>query len=219
MAQQRKPKNNSHNSRSGEESPQKNTSSTVTPRHSDNKNPKKISNGHLNGNENANERMDREIEYRLSSYTASNGSDIRSVEPLKDEKQPEQQKRVKVLPSAPPPSTRSKSDARPQVPPKPNNQKRYSIDEDRFERPENRSSLAKIDRSSSINANEEIRGSIAPWSYFKSRDDTPKRVIKDIQEDEDLPPVPVPDYTLHFPKAKRANINDNSDGDGSKIVH
>lgn len=210
MAQQRKPKNNS---RSQEEISQKSTALPVTPRHSDNGNPKKIS----NGNGNVNERMDREIEYRLSSYTASNGSDIRSVEPLKDEIQPEQQKRVKVLPSAPPPSTRSKSDARPQVPPKPNNQKRYSIDEERFERPENRSSFSKVDRSSSINANEEIRGSIAPWSYFKSRDDTPKRLIKDIQEDEDLPPVPVPDYTLHFPKTKRANLNDNSDGDGSKI--
>ena len=213
MAQQRKPKNNSYNSKAQEETNQK----SITPRHSDNGDAKLKSNGNLNGHTNANERMDREIEYRLSSYTASNGSDIRSVEALKDEIQPGQQKRVKVLPSAPPPSVRSKSDARPQVPPKPHNQKRYSVDEDRFEKPENRSSLSKIDRSSSINANEEIRGSIAPWSYFKSRDDTPKRVIKDIQEDEDLPPVPVPDYTLHFPKTKRANLNDNSDGDGSKI--
>lgn len=41
-----------------------------------------------------------------------------------------------------------------------------------------------------------------PWSYFQDPDDT-TRPQKQRHDDELLPPVPVPDYTLHFPKKER----------------
>lgn len=51
---------------------------------------------------------------------------------------------------------------------------------------------------------EELRSQL-PWSYFQSRDDVlkPRKTFSELREDEELPPVPVPDYTLHFPRKDR----------------
>lgn len=58
---------------------------------------------------------------------------------------------------------------------------------------------------------EELRSQL-PWSYFKGRGDsqTPKKSndIASYDEDDLLPPVPVPDYTMHFPKTKRPGLDD-----------
>ncbi|CRL02932.1 CLUMA_CG015791, isoform A [Clunio marinus] len=161
---------------------------------------------------------DREIESRLSHYTSTNGVVIRSVEPLKDENISEKQQSlvpIRVLPEI----NRSVSEVkqRPKVPPKPPKHNRHSFQNSSSidERPENRLS-AKVDRNSS-NVAEELRGQL-PWSYFKARDDVPKKAFTELKEDEELPPVPIPDYTLHFPKSKRINLND-TDGDGSWSRH
>lgn len=165
---------------------------------------------------------DREIEARLSHYTTSDGNVIRSVEPLKDEsisEKQQQQTRVRVLPAVIEINRNSseiKVKQRPPVPPKPHNPNRVSTqpsayEERPVERSDSRNSAAKVDRTSSMN--NELRGQL-PWSYFKARDDVPKKSFQELDEDEDLPPVPIPDYTLHFPKTKRTNLND-SDGDGS----
>lgn len=166
---------------------------------------------------------DRKLENRLSHFTSSNGKEIRSVEPLKDETIPErqqqQQGRVRVLPIIAH-LNRNSSDnrQRPPVPPKPHNPNRVSmqpaiVEERRHERPDSRNSGNKVDRTSSMNAPEELRGQL-PWSYFKARDDVPKNSFIELAENEDVPAVPVPDYTLHFPKNKRPNLSD-SDGENS----
>lgn len=166
---------------------------------------------------------DRDIDSRLSHYTSSNGSVIRSVEPLKDEnisERQQQQTRVKVLPSVAE-INRNSSEVkqRPKVPPKPTNRNSNPppayVEERRKDRPENQPAAAKVNRNSSTIASEELRGQ-HPWSYFKARDDIPnKKAFNELKEDEELPPVPIPDYTLHFPKGRRANLSSDSDGDGS----
>lgn len=160
---------------------------------------------------------DQKLENRLRHYTSSNGKEIRSVEPLKDEVAPDmhQQMRVRVLPMAAL-LDRNSSEVRqrPPVPPKPHNPNRVSMQPSyAHERPDSRNSAAKVDRTSSMNAPEELRGQL-PWSYFKARDDVPKKAFTELKEDEELPAVPVPDYTLHFPKVKRPNLSD-SDGENS----
>lgn len=164
---------------------------------------------------------DRDIDSRLSHYTSSNGSVVRSVEPLKDENISERQQqhtRVRVLPMVAE-LNRNSSEAkqRPVVPPKPPNRNSVQpahVEERRKDRPESHHSDVKVNRNSSMIAQEELRGQ-HPWSYFKARDDIPKKAFTELKEDEELPPVPIPDYTLHFPKAKRANLSSDSDGDGS----
>lgn len=171
-----------------------------------------------NGSEN-NFDTDREIENRLSHFTTSDGNVVRSVEPLKDEiisERQQQQTRVRVLPPvAEIKRNSSEIKQRPPVPPKPSNYRvsmQPSTDEDQMvERSDSRNSASKVDRTSSMK--NELRGQL-PWSYFKARDDVPKKAFNELDEDEDLPPVPIPDYTLHFPKNKRTNLSD-SDGDGS----
>ena len=163
---------------------------------------------------------DREIESRLSHFTASNGNVIRSTEPLKDENFSEKQQqatRVRVLPAVAE-INRQSSEAKqkPKVPPKPPNRvsmQPWNVQERNQDRPDSRQSGGKVDRTSSMNAPEELRGQL-PWSYFKARDDVPKRAFTELKEDEDLPPVPIPDYTLHFPKNRRPNMSD-SDGENS----
>lgn len=65
----------------------------------------------------------------------------------------------------------------------------------------------------------ELRGQL-PWSYFKSRDDVsgPKKTFTQLREDEDVPPVPVPDYTLHFPKKDRPRTSSVTTDDGSELT-
>lgn len=60
---------------------------------------------------------------------------------------------------------------------------------------------------------EELRSQL-PWSYFKNRNDIsgPKRTFTHLRDDEDLPPVPVPDYTLHFPRKDRPSTNSSEEG-------
>lgn len=48
---------------------------------------------------------------------------------------------------------------------------------------------------------DELRSQL-PWSYFQDRDEM-TRPQKQRSDEADLPPVPVPDYTLHFPKKER----------------
>lgn len=162
--------------------------------------------------------LEREIESRMSQYTSSNGSVIRSVEPLKDEQVQERKPQgVRVLPPVNEVSRNSSNlKQRPQVPPKPYNPNRVSKQPSNVEmrRSESRNSGNKVDRNSSVNAPEELRGQL-PWSYFKARDDVPKRAFTELKEDEELPPVPIPDYTLHFPKSKRMNLSSDSDGENS----
>lgn len=59
-------------------------------------------------------------------------------------------------------------------------------------------------RSSVVKSTDELRSQL-PWSYFKSREDIsgPRKTFQNLRVDEDLPPVPVPDYTLHFPRKDR----------------
>lgn len=51
---------------------------------------------------------------------------------------------------------------------------------------------------------EELRGQL-PWSYFGARSDVikPKKSFVELRDDEDIPPVPVPDYTMKFPRDGR----------------
>lgn len=52
---------------------------------------------------------------------------------------------------------------------------------------------------------EELRNQL-PWSYFGPRNAPikPKPIQESVVEEElEMPPVPVPDYTLHFRKAAR----------------
>lgn len=102
------------------------------------------------------------------------------------------------------PQLRSSSPSnRPAVPPKPHKAQRDSA------------SSPLDQRHSNQPPPEELRGQL-PWSYFKSPADItgPKRTFTHLREDEDLPPVPVPDYTLHFPRKDRQFAANSSDDGG-----
>jgi hypothetical protein len=175
---------------------------------------------------------DREVDSRLSRYQESNGNVIKTVEPLNDI--PEQQQsntRVRVLPpieqvnrplnETKPQMNRSHSEMKqkPLPPPKPQ-MNRYSMQPAGNESPvlyrPDKVSNAKVDRnSSSIRAPDELRSQL-PWSYFKPREDAPppRRAFNSLDENEESPRVPVPDYTLHYGRRERSKLGD-SDGDGS----
>lgn len=146
----------------------------------------------------------KDIESRMSSYVESNGNVIITHEPLKSE----DLKRAYPAVVAANLNRSSSEINRPKVPPKPVYSKVYttSAPEDRpFDaRQESRNSLM-------MKAPEELRSQL-PWSYFKSRDDIPKKAFTDLDEGEDSPSVPVPDYTLHFPKSKRMGLDSDPEG-------
>lgn len=67
--------------------------------------------------------------------------------------------------------------------------------------------------SVAVKPSDELRSQL-PWSYFKSREDIsgPKKTFHNLRADEDLPPVPVPDYTLHFPRKDQRTSKMSDDG-------
>ncbi|KAL7048874.1 hypothetical protein ACKWTF_003512 [Chironomus riparius] len=176
---------------------------------------------------------DREIDSRLSRYQETSGHAIKTVEPIKYDDIPEQQQsntRVLVLP---PISESRPHSLKPIPPPKPQNYNNVNsnINNNRFSvqpmpasrespvlyRPErsNSARVAPERTSSSARAPEELRSQL-PWSYFKPRDATPKKAFDHLEENEDIPAVPVPDYTLHYGKKGRSNLGENeSDGNWS----
>lgn len=61
----------------------------------------------------------------------------------------------------------------------------------------------QLNRSSYHTPPDELRSQL-PWSYFQDRDEISRPLKQRKEADNDvLPPVPVPDYTLHFPKKER----------------
>lgn len=83
----------------------------------------------------------------------------------------------------------------------------------------NEATKPRTDSRQSFNPPSELRGQL-PWSYFKSRDDVsgPRKTFTQLREDEDAPPVPVPDYTLHFPKKDRPRTSSVTTDDGSELT-
>ncbi|XP_059614452.1 uncharacterized protein LOC132260397 [Phlebotomus argentipes] len=73
----------------------------------------------------------------------------------------------------------------------------------RDEKPQIRKTYSDATRFSQQAPPEELRSQL-PWSYFQSRHEVkrPKK-IPEQSNDEIPPPVPVPDYTLHFPRKGR----------------
>lgn len=188
---------------------------------------------HQNSNQyHHNNESDREIDNRLSRYQETSGNAIRTVEPIKYDDVPTQQQsntRVLVLP---PISESRPNSLKPIPPPKPqhynvNNNNQYN--NNRFSaqpmpvgrespvlyRPErsNSARVAPERTSSSVRAPDELRSQL-PWSYFKPRDQAPKKAFDHLEENEDTPAVPVPDYTLHYGKKGRSNLGD-SETDGN----
>lgn len=173
------------------------------------------------------EPVDDDIENRLSRFQESNGVVIRTVEPLKHDDIPEQQKSIIGVRVLPPSIIRSQSDLKPKPtpPPKPFNN-RYSmqpmseIEEPAIlyraqDRPTN---PVKLDRNSSSQKNvpAELRNQFA-FNYLDPNNQVPKRAFQNLSEDEEPPNVPVPDYTLHFPpnNRRRTNLNNSFDEDYS----
>lgn len=65
-------------------------------------------------------------------------------------------------------------------------------------------------------AGEELRSQL-PWSYFGARSDAikPKKSFIELRDDEDLPPVPVPDYTMNFSRKDRRSQHSERDGNAT----
>lgn len=171
------------------------------------------------------ESIDPEIENRLSRFQESNGAVIKTVEPLKYDDIPDQQKSiigVRVFPPTQVNRSQSEIKSKPAPPPKPNN--RYSMqpmaemDEPILYRPQERPlNAARVERSSSSlkPVPAELRNQFA-FNYLDPNNQVPKRTFQNLSEDEELPNVPVPDYTLHFPQNSRKRTNlSSSDEDYS----
>lgn len=91
------------------------------------------------------------------------------------------------------------------------------IDRPHFRLPSKPSLLKKLSDSSYIApedahhpyTDDELRSQL-PWSYFDARSDVikPKKSFNELRDDEDLPPVPVPDYTIQLPRKDRHDRHD-----------
>lgn len=168
---------------------------------------------HYNAKQN---NADREIDNRLNRYQETSGTAIKTIEPIKyDDTISEQQQlpeRVLVLP---PISESNRASLKPIPPPKPQHN-RYSVQPPErspvLYRPNaQRTNSARVDRTSSnVKAPDELRSQL-PWSYFKPPNEAPKKAFSHLEENEDIPAVPVPDYTLHYGKKARGNLNDSED--------
>lgn len=55
--------------------------------------------------------------------------------------------------------------------------------------------------TSQPHASDELRSQL-PWSYFGARGNGPRKSFVELREDEELPPVPVPDYTMNLSRMK-----------------
>lgn len=68
---------------------------------------------------------------------------------------------------------------------------------------------------------DELRGQL-PWSYFGTRTEVvkPKKSFVELRDDEDLPPVPVPDYTMKFGQKDRpSNTSDRRSMPAKKFIN
>lgn len=88
------------------------------------------------------------------------------------------------------------------------------IDRPHFRLPSKPSLLKKLSDSSYVTSgessnaatlphtSEELRSQL-PWSYFGAGGgNLPRKSFSELREDEDLPPVPVPDYTMNLSRMK-----------------
>lgn len=101
------------------------------------------------------------------------------------------------------------------------------IDRPHFRLPHKPSLLKKLSDSSYVApteeqhhhtvqyAGEELRSQL-PWSYFGARSDIikPKKSFIELRDDEDLPPVPVPDYTMKFSTKDQRTTNTGNERRG-----
>lgn len=116
-----------------------------------------------------------------------------------------------VLPSAPRRDSDSshKNPQRPIVPPKPLGNRSSFQPAAQFERTESRNSNRSNSNYRSSNTSE-LRSQL-PWSYTSAPSDAPKKAFPQLNEREEFPHVPVPDY--YFNKNRqRSNLNDDNDG-------
>lgn len=112
----------------------------------------------------------------------------------------------------------SNSHKRPTVPPKPIRDSSVSPSPD--SRPNSQQITVAASAAAAAPPPDELRGQL-PWSYFKSPSDItgPKRTFTHLRDDEDLPAVPVPDYTLHFPRKDRPTANSTEENGGRYRKH
>lgn len=103
------------------------------------------------------------------------------------------------------------------------------IERPHFRLPNKPSLLKKLSDSSyvmpeeppvAVHASEELRSQL-PWSYFHGRQEAmdpatataiikkPKKSFNELRDDEDLPPVPVPDYSVNLSRKNRT-VSDTS---------
>lgn len=113
------------------------------------------------------------------------------------------------------------------------------INRPHFRLPNKPSLLKKLSDSSYIEASEsntasapyakDVLRSEMPWSYFNGRQDPTdvaatklamrksKEIFADLRDDEEHPPVPVPDYTMNARKDRKIFLNSGRQGTPSKV--
>lgn len=152
--------------------------------------------------------QEREIDNRLSRYNETSGSS--GHQPKLDDISEKQQSNTRVLVLPPITEANRNSLNKPVPPPKPQSN-RFSVQPTGPEspvlyRPE-RTNSTRVERTSSSarSAPEELRSQL-PWSYFKPREETPRKALSHVEEDENVPVVPEPDY---YGNRTRSNLSDS----------